>query len=107
MATLSWKVDNIEVKPQEGELTDVVYNVYWRLYAEELGMTISNYGSVIIPLAEEGQFIPFEELDEATVIGWVHSVMGPDTVLTIETLTTAELQAILSPEVVSKPAPWL
>jgi hypothetical protein len=107
MTALSWKVDNIEVKPQEGELTDVVYTVYWRLYAEESGTTISNYGSVIIPLAEEGQFIPFEELDEATVIGWVHSVMGPDTVLRIETSTTAELQAILTPEVVSKPVPWL
>jgi len=106
MATLSWKVDNIEVKPVEGELTDVVYTVYWRLYAEESGTTVSNYGSVLIPLAEEGEFIPFEELDEATVIGWVHSVMGPATVQSIETSTLAELQAILSPELVNKPVPW-
>jgi hypothetical protein len=106
MATLSWKVDNIEVKPVEGELTDVVHTVYWRLYAEESGTTTSSYGSELIPLAEEGQFIPFEELDEQTVIGWVHSVMGPDKVLQIETSTLAELQAILSPEFVNKPVPW-
>jgi hypothetical protein len=106
MATLSWKVDNIEVKPVDGELTDVVYIVYWRLYAEESGITTSSYGSQLIPLAEEGEFIPFEELDEATVIGWVHSTMGPDTVLRIETSTTAELQSILTPEFVNKPVPW-
>lgn len=106
MTTLTWKIDSIKVKPQEGELTDVVYEVCWRLYAEDSGTTISNYGVVIIPLAEEGEFVPFNELDEATVLGWVYSVMGPETVQMVESATTLELQAILTPAVVSKPLPW-
>lgn len=104
---LTWKVDSIKVIPQEGEFTDVVYEVYWRLYTEDSGTTISNYGAVQIPLAEQGEFIPFEELDETTVIGWVHSVLGVAEVERIQSVTLAELQAILSPDVVDKPLPWL
>lgn len=107
MATITWKVDSIDVKPEDGELTDVVYTVCWRVYAEELDTSVSNYGVTTIPAPEEESFIPFEELDEEIVVEWVHSVMGEETVESIEDAVEAELIAILIPAVVSKPLPWL
>jgi hypothetical protein len=107
MVTITWKIDNIEVKPEDEDLTDVVCMVSWRVYAEESDTIVSNYGTVEIPPAEEETFIAFEDLDEETVIEWVHSVMGDEKVETLENSVESQLIAILIPAVVSKPLPWL
>lgn len=107
MAKITWKVDSIEVKPEDGGLTDVVHMISWRVYAEESGTVVSNYGTVSIPPAEEKTFVSFEKLNEKTVLGWVHSAMGKEKVKTLESAVVSQLEAILTPAVVSKPLPWL
>ena len=105
MATTTWKVDNIEVKPQVDGLTDVVYNVHWRVYAQESDTVISIYGVIQVSPPTNG-FIPFEDLDEATVLDWVYAEMGADTVQATEANALAQLAAVLAPAVVNKPLPW-
>jgi hypothetical protein len=102
----TWKIDNIECLTQSGEHTDVVYVVHWRLHASDGTAQTSIYSSCLIDLAPEGTFIPFNELTEETVIGWVHASLGEEGVARSETSVVAALEEILAPMVVSKPLPW-
>lgn len=102
----TWKIDNIECLTESGTYTDVVYVVHWRLYASNGTSQTSIYSSCIIDLAPEGTFIPFSELTEETVVGWVHASLGEEGVTRSEASVVAALEEILSPKVVSKPLPW-
>lgn len=104
--TTNWKIDSIECLTQVGELTDVVYTLHWRLYATDGTMETSIYGSCVVELDPEANFIPYEELDEATAVSWVHGKMGAEEVTRAENSVTAALENLLSPKVVITPLPW-
>ena len=105
MTTITWKIDNIECKLQEGEYADVVYIVHWRANARSGEAATSRYGSVTLEFTG-GDFIPFEDLLEETVIGWVKDALGTDVVDGIETSLSYQIATLLAPTIASKPLPW-
>ena len=107
MTTIAWKIDSLEVKVQENELSDVVCVIHWRLHAQEGNVATSNYGSMSVGVPDEDEFIPFDELEEATVIGWVHDAMGEEAVAAAETSVAAQLANLLAPAIINKPLPWI
>ena len=104
--TTTWKIDNIECLTQSEEYTDVVYIVYWRLYASDGTTQTSIYSSCLVDFTPGDDFIPYNELTEETVVGWVHASLGEEGVTRSETSVVASLEELLSPIAVSKPLPW-
>lgn len=75
--TYTWTVKNIRTA-DEGDNINAIVNTYWELTGtDEDGNTGSFQGatpftSVNVP---EGEFIPFEQLTEETVLGWIQPVV--------------------------------
>lgn len=100
---ITWKIEHLIVKPQEGSLSDVVVTAHWRCNGSEGSFAASNYGSA--GFAAPGEtFIPFENLTEAEVLGWVWA-NGVDK-NAVEANVARELADLVNPPVVDKPLPW-
>lgn len=83
---LVWKVENITVWSQLSTLTNVAYLVNYSVTAQnppQWGNRIV-YNAAILPPPTEETFVPYEQLTEPQVIGWVKDVLGPTEVAKIE-----------------------
>ena len=73
-----WKVDAIDQQTEDG----LIVNVQWRLEATGEGKPTDLYGSVLFGRGDS--FIPFEQLTEDIVIGWVKDKFGEQHVANLE-----------------------
>ena len=71
----NWVVANMERQASD----DFVTIVHYRVSAVDGDYSASTYGTVSYT-QESDTFIPFNELTEATVVGWVKESLGEDTV---------------------------
>ena len=85
--TYTWDCKTVDVYPNHDSHSDVVYNVHWRLNAvsdqqdaEGNDYTASTYGTQAINADDIENFIPFADLTNEIVSGWVTDVMGEDKV---------------------------
>ena len=88
--TYAWDCKTVDVYPTHDGHSDVVYIVHWRLNAtsdqthevdgEDVPYTASVYGTQSISTDDIQNFIPFADLTESVVEGWVESAMGEDEV---------------------------
>lgn len=75
--TYTWKVTSLKTKT-EGQNTDAVVQTYWtKTGTDDNGNTgvfsgATPFTSVNVP---EGQFVPFSELTEETVLNWIKAVV--------------------------------
>ena len=69
MSTITWKIEALDVKPTEGNLTDVVITAHWRCNGEQDGFTASVYGTC--SFSQPGDpFTPYPDLTQDQVLGW-------------------------------------
>ena len=104
MITYDWNCKTVDVHPQEEGQTDVVYNVHWivtgtsdELNSDGNPFISSAIGTQIVPLSEDGAFIPFEDLTNEIVVGWTKEAMGEENVVNIETSIANQIQDLISP----------
>ena len=75
--TTTWSIDTLERDPSDG----FVRNALWVLTGKD-GDTITGErgGSAWFakPASLPSDFIAYDSLDEATVLGWVKTQIGPD-----------------------------
>ena len=84
----SWKVNNLERTVVDG----VVYVVHYSVSAADDTYQAGAYGSVGLDAPVEGYtVIPYADLTEEVVVGWVKSMLGAEQVTSVE----AQLQAQL------------
>lgn len=89
--TYNWNCKTVDVYPTEGDYTDVVYNVYWKVtgFSDQLDSegkpyeyTISN--TQLVPLNSQSEFIPFNDLTNEIIVSWTKKAMGEEVVEGIE-----------------------
>lgn len=80
--TYTWKVTGVKTKNQVNEegatLQDAVVQTYWqKIGTDENGNEGSFSGATPFTAANvpQGSFVPFASLTEATVLGWIQSVV--------------------------------
>lgn len=103
MNTYVWKVAALDVAKDQNGLTDVVVGVHYTVECSDGTDSVGSYGSIGCDPADPESFTSFENLDEATVIGWVKSKLD---VAQIESSLDAALEQKKNPPVVQKPLPW-
>ena len=85
--TYTWDVSTVDTKTIDST-DDVIYNVHWRLNAEDdanqdsegNNWTASVYGTQTLDTSDLSNFIIFGNVDAATVQGWVEAAMGEEAV---------------------------
>jgi hypothetical protein len=104
MATqITWVIEWMQCKPQEGDLTDVVITAGWRCNGIDGAYFATAYGSCSFA-APGDPFTPYDQLTEQQVLGWCweNGVDKPATEANIE----GQIQNQINPPVVQLPLPW-
>ena len=98
--TFTWKIAQLERETADG----YVFTAHYTVNAEDGTYSSGAYGSLGLE-RPEGDLIPFADLTEDTVVGWVKEKFGAEKVAEIEAAVQAQLDEQHAP---SKAAgvPW-
>jgi|TARA_B100001094_G_C17976071_1_gene692840 hypothetical protein len=111
--TYNWDCKTVDVYPTYEEHSDTVYNVHWRLNCEssethevdgqEVPYTASVYGTQSLSLDDIGtDFVPFADLTNAVVTGWVEGIMGEEEVANLKSALDAKISEEITPTTETK-----
>ena len=102
--TYTWDCKTVDVYPEYESNSDVVYNVHWRLNAvsdqqdvEGNNYTATVYGTQTLTVDDIGSFIPFVDLTNDTVTGWVTTGMGEDAVNNLKSGLDNDIDGQINP----------
>lgn len=100
MATIfEWKIANLERETDDG----FVFTAHYTVNASDGTYTSGAYGS--LGFERPDNLIPFSELTEETVVGWVKEKFGEEKVAEIEAALQAQLDEQHAPSKASG-VPW-
>ena len=106
----TWVVSTVDTYPTHNSQSDVVYNVHWRLTAEDdanqdadgNNWTASSYGTQALDTTDITDFTAFADLTSSDVQGWVEAAMGADEVTALKAGLDAQIAAKITPTSVTK-----
>ena len=107
MTTFTWAVTALYTETVAGEQDYVVIANYLVLGGDgTYGAEISNIARFSTENVDN--FVPYEDLTEATVIGWIQAELGVDGVANIEACIQGQIDSQANPPVVPQntPLPW-
>lgn len=103
----TWIIEQLWVKPSEGDLDNVVVTAAWRCNGsqESSGNTYTGtcYGTASFT-ADPEDFTPFSDLTEEQVLAWVWAA-GIDKDAT-EASVDQQIASAINPPIVVPPLPW-
>lgn len=105
----TWAIAQLERHAADG----IVYTAHWTVNAEGAEVRTAGgsanagaYGSIGLEAPAEGDTpIPFEELTQEVVVGWVKNKLGEEQVASTEAALAAQIAEQLSPVKMSG-VPW-
>jgi len=106
----TWDVSTVDTYPTLESNADVVYNVHWRLTAEDdanqdadgNNWTASSYGTQSVDTSDLSSFTAFADLSASDVQGWVETAMGSDAVTALKSGLDAQIALKITPTSVTK-----
>ena len=106
----TWNVSTVDTYPTLDGNADVVYNVHWRLTAEDdanqdadgNNWTATSYGTQSVDTSDLSSFTAFADLTSSDVQGWVEAAMGSDAVQSLKDGLDAQIEAKINPTSVTK-----
>jgi len=108
MATVyNWVVSQMNEKPQDGSLIDVVTTIYWRreatLYFEKNTYFADTYGIYACPTPSQTDYTAYPDLTFEQVCSWLES--GLD-VTSLNAQLDSKIEQQINPPAVTLPLPW-
>ena len=104
MINYEWDCKTVEVVSESGDYTNVVFKVTWiyngtsdQLDAEERAYRSRRAGTIFLEAPSTSDFTPLEELTEETVVGWVTSSLGEETIANLELSIAEAIDAEMNP----------
>ncbi len=106
----TWDVSTVDTYPTLDGNADVVYNVHWRLTAEDDANQDSDgnnhkatvYGTQSVDTSDLSSFTAFADLSASTVQGWVETALGADKVTSLKSELDAQIAEKVTPTSVTK-----
>jgi len=109
----TWDVKTVDVKEIDGN-ADTVFNVHWRLKAEDDANTVKDflgndvpvstsvYGTQSLDTSDLSDFTAFADLTASDVQGWVEAAMGEEAITNLKSGLDAQIDELLNPVVQTK-----
>ena len=103
MINYEWNCKTVDVYPQNGEYTDVVYNVHYYVLGEDSETAYQGdlIGTQILNVSDITGFIPFDELTNEDAVAWCKEAMGEEQVAQIEATIAAAIEDQINPSSVT------
>jgi len=105
--TFTWIIEQMNCYPTVEGQTDVVFNVAWRVNATDGTYNATAYGTVGVTYEAGSPYIPYADLTQDQVVGWVQTSMGPEQVASLEARLVTNIANQVDPPVVAPPLPWI
>jgi len=107
MNTYQWLINQMDTKPNEDGLTDVVVTVHWTRTAEQYvggePILVSVYGTMGCTTPSSTDFTAYPDLTYEQVCGWLDA--GLD-VASIDLGLDQQIENIINPPIIVLPLPW-
>ena len=107
MSTYNWVINQMDTKPTEDGLTDVVVVIHWTRTAEQFvggePILVSSYGTMNCTTPSSTDFTAYPDLTQAQVESWLDA--GLD-VPTIDANLDKQIENIINPPIIVLPLPW-
>lgn len=103
MATYQWVINQMDTKPTEDGLTDVVVVVHWTRTAQDGEINVSSYGTMGCQTPSETDFTAYPDLTYDQVCSWLNA--GLD-VTAIDLGLDQQIENIINPPIVVLPLPF-
>ena len=103
--TKVWEINTLERDLSDGYVTKVIYRVKGLSDSVEKSRHTGEVMLATKPSSLPSDFVAYDSLTSSTVLGWVTTSLGSDTVTAIETELEAEVTAIVTPTT-STGVPW-
>ena len=101
--TYSWTFKNLNAVAHQGDLSDVVVSVDYRVgYTVDRSKWSYKYGTVSFSPADESVFTPFADITEDDMISFVQQTLGDEWAA-----IQAQLQADYANPVSTRTLPWI
>lgn len=109
----NWIISSMDSKLQEGDLQDVVITVHWRRSAEtddynpetETGYYADIYGALTVGPVDPATFIPYNDLTQSDVEGWLNEMTDP-TPAKMDAQLAENIELQKNPVEETLPLPW-
>jgi hypothetical protein len=98
-----WQIVQLDTKPKEGELLDVVICVHWVRTAQDGEINVSSYGTMGCTTPSSTDFTAYPDLTYEQVCSWLDA--GLD-VASIDLGLDKQIENIINPPIVVLPLPW-
>ena len=106
----TWDVSTVDTYPTLESNADVVYNVHWRLTAEDdanqdadgNNWTATSYGTQSVDTSDLSNFTSFADVTSDMVKGWVIDAMGEEEVANLEAGLDSQIESQKNPTSVTK-----
>ena len=108
MTTYSWTFSTLCAYVDKAGESDVVYRVDW-VYSgvDEAGYSARAAGTSACDYEAGDPFIPFSDLEQSDVQGWVTTSLGADEVAALTAKIDTQIAALVTPtELVVRVMPW-
>lgn len=103
----TWTFAALEVYPTYQGVVNAVYNLHWRLNADDgASHTASVYGSQRCGPIDPQNFTPFANLTLAQVQGWIEQLLGANQISLFKAQLDQQIANQITPPTASLPPPW-
>lgn len=101
---MKWQIDFLKTLVDTAQ--GYVVECGWRCIATQDAYSVDAYGTCSFPAPADasGEFIPYDKLTEAEVLGWVWS-SGVNKA-EVEASLAKQLDSLINPPAVVQPLPW-
>jgi hypothetical protein len=103
MSTYNWIINQMDTKPTEDGLTDVVSVIHWTRIATQDEIIVSSYGTMNCTTPSETDFTAYPDLTQAQVEGWLENGLDTET---IDLNLDKQIENIINPPIINLPLPW-
>ena len=103
MTTYNWVINQMDTKPTEDGLTDVVSVIHWSRIATQDEIVVSSYGTMNCTTPSETDFTAYPDLTQAQVEGWLENGLDTET---IDLNLDKQIENIINPPLIVLPLPW-
>ena len=101
--TYNWVINQMDTKPNEDGLTDVVVVIHWNRIATQDEIVVSSYGTMNCTTPSETDFTAYPDLTQAQVEGWLENGLDTET---IDLNLDKQIENIINPPIIVLPLPW-
>lgn len=92
----TWKVSAMDYNVSQDDRANVVTCVHWRCIKESGDHSASVYGCAYLE-PPSGEFVEWDDITEATAVGWAKAAIGDDDIAVIEANIDAEIAEKTTP----------